>query len=61
MSDWIALAAGLATIKKRESRIAPYKRDVERMEEEQQEAIKKLEEATDTLIKLVAKRNSHDS
>lgn len=61
MSSWLAITAGLSALKKRESGIAPLKRDIERIEQDQQEAIQKLEEATNKLVDVLAKRtvNGH--
>lgn len=56
MSSWLATAAVAGFIKKKESSIAPYKRAVEHVEEEQRKALENLENATVELVKVVAER-----
>lgn len=60
MSSWLASAAAISFLRKRESRIEPFKRTVELAEQEQQKAVKDLEDATNELMKLMAERIAHE-
>lgn len=61
MSGWLATAAAISFLRKKESPIAPFKRTAELAEREQQKALKELEEATCKLVKIVSERMPNES
>lgn len=61
MSSWLATAAAISFLRKKESPIAPFKRTAELAEQEHQKAIKELEEATCKLVKIVSERMPDES
>lgn len=56
MSSWLATAAAVSFLRKKESPIAPFKRTAELAEEEQRKALKELEDATCELVRVVAEK-----
>lgn len=56
MSSWLATAAAISFLKKKESPLAPYRRVLEQVDEHQKKAAEELELATNELIKAVSER-----
>lgn len=60
MSSWLAVTAGLALAKKRDSSIEPLRREIERVERDQQDALRKLELATKDLVEALVIRPNNE-